>query len=93
MQPNGRTYMLWHLGRIIIYNIPFGWVLRILAVSVFGWSEDSPCDGRQKPLKCSDSAGREGAVHLLRNHFPELKDGILRAEVATVGCGRMPQHL
>ena len=31
-------------------------------------------------------------VHILRNHFPEVTDGILRPEVATVGCGRRPQH-
>ena len=34
-----------------------------------------------------------GFVHILRNHFPELADWILRPEVATVGCGRRPQHL
>ena len=34
-----------------------------------------------------------GVVHILRNHFPELTDGISRPEVATVGCGRRPQHL
>ena len=35
----------------------------------------------------------KGVVHILRNHFPELTDGILRQEVAKVGCGRRPQHL
>ncbi len=32
-----------------------------------------------------------GVVHILRNNFPELTDGILRPEVATVGCGHRPQ--
>ena len=30
--------------------------------------------------------------HILRNHFLEVIDGILRPEVATVGCGLRPQH-
>ena len=34
-----------------------------------------------------------GFVHILRNHFLEVKDGILRPEVATVGCCRRQQHL
>ncbi len=34
-----------------------------------------------------------GFVHILRNHFVEVLDGILRLEAATVGCGRRPQHL
>ena len=34
-----------------------------------------------------------GFVHILCNNFPELTDGILRPEVATVGCCRRQQHL
>ena len=34
-----------------------------------------------------------GFVHIFRNHFPELTDGILRPEVAIVRCGQRPQHL
>ena len=35
----------------------------------------------------------KGAVPILRNHFPELRDWILRPEVTTVGFGHRPQHL
>ena len=34
-----------------------------------------------------------GVVHMLRNHFLEIIDEILRPEVATVRCGQRPQHL
>ena len=35
----------------------------------------------------------KGSIHILRNHFQEVKDKILRPEEATVGCGHRPQHL
>ena len=34
-----------------------------------------------------------GFVHVLRNNFVEVTDGILGPEAVTVGCGRRPQHL
>ena len=35
---------------------------------------------------------RKGVVHILPNHFHDVTDGNLRPEVATVSCGRRPQH-
>ena len=37
--------------------------------------------------------GGLGFVHILRNHFLEVKDRILQPEVATVGFDHRPQHL
>ena len=34
-----------------------------------------------------------GIIQLLCNHFPEVKNGLLRPEVATIGCCRRQQHL
>ena len=34
-----------------------------------------------------------GFVHILRNHFLKVRNGILRPEAAIVGCDRWSQHL
>ena len=46
-----------------------------------------------KPKRCKYLCKYPGVVHILRNNFPEFTDGILRPEVATVGCVGRPQHL
>ena len=33
-----------------------------------------------------------GVVYILRKHFPEIIDGILRPKAARVDCGQKPQH-
>ena len=44
------------------------------------------CEGHGVPPQL------QGIIHILHNHYPELIDGILRPEVATIGCGQRPQH-
>ena len=34
-----------------------------------------------------------GIIHILFNHFPEVKIGHLRPEVAKIGCCRRQQHI